>query len=408
MELYPGRAEDIAIGRAADGGCGAAVCIPVVDVAALSDAGLRQRLGLLGEAESQLEALKSQTLAEASRRHGDSGAKRVARDVLRSSPSAAHRDVKSAERMSKLAETSGALLSGEIPAGHARLIARASSEGPILEDELVEAAKTQSFDEFSKTVKRQQHELSGDEGESLLDRQRKKRSARLFLNADTGMYVLNAEFDPVTGAHIAGTLVQKERELWQGEDPKARRTHIQLSADALAELILHPEKGKATGIALVLVADYATSHEQLVNARISDGTPLPAKELVKLACDADIFPALFNARTQDLWLGRRRRCASDAQRIALMVRDKACVGCGADANRSFSHHIEHWKNGGTTDYPNLVTVCNDCHHDIHERHHQVETDPRSGRHSVVPPPDPFPDMGITTWQPRQLSPVLRN
>ncbi len=390
------------------GGCGAAVCVDLVDVARLSDSGLRKRLGLLGEAESQLEALKAQTMAEMARRHDTAGAKKMAREVLRSSPSKAHHDVKAAERLAGLSATCEALASGEVPADHARLIARASSEGPIDEEELVEAAKVQTYDELAKTVKRQQHELSGDGGQSIHDRRRQKRSARLFQNGDTGMYVLNAEFDPVTGSHIAGVLAHKEKELWRAEDPKARRTHAQRSADALAELVLHPEKGKAAGVALVLVADYDTAQKELVNARVCDGTPLPAKELVKLAREADILPAVFNARTQDLWLGRRRRCASDSQRIALMVRDKACVGCGADANRSFAHHIQHWKNDGKTDYPNLVLVCNDCHHDIHERHHQVEQDWRTGKHSIAPPPEAFPDRGTTGWQPKQLNPVLRN
>ncbi len=392
----------------AGGGCGAAVCVDRVDVAGLSDSGLRKRLGLLGEAESQLEALKAQTMAEMARRHDTSGAKKMAREVLRLSPSKAHHDVRAAERLAGLAATSEALASGEVPADHARLIARASSEGPIDERELVEAAKTQTYDELAKTVKRQQHELSGDGGQSIHDRRRQKRSARVFQNGDTGMYVLNAEFDPVTGSHIAGVLAHKEKELWRAEDPKARRTHAQRSADALAELVLHPEKGKAAGVALVLVADYDAAQKELVNARVCDGTPLPAKELVKLACEADIFPAVFNARTQDLWLGRRRRCASDAQRVALMVRDKACVGCGADANRSFAHHIQHWKNNGKTDYPNLVLVCNDCHHDIHERQHEVGQDGQTGRHRVVPPPEAFPDTGTTRWQPKQLNPVLRN
>ncbi len=408
MEFSSALAGQTEVGSPVDGGCGAAVCVDRIDVAGLSDDGLRRRLGLLGEAGSRLESLRSEALAELSRRHDTAGAKRVAREVLRSSPAAAHRDVKAAERMSKLAETSDALASGQIPSDHARLIARASSEGPILEDELLEAARTQSFDEFSKTVKRQQHELSGDDGESAFDRQRKHRRARLFKNPETDMYVLNAEFDLLTGAHFAGVVTEKERELWRGEDPKSRRTPQQRLADALAEVVLHPEKDKANGTALVLVADYDAAHKELVDARICDGTPLPAKELVKLACDADIFPAVFNARTQDLWLGRRRRCASDAQRIALMVRDKACVGCGSDANRSFYHHIQHWKNGGKTDYPNLVTVCNDCHHDIHERQFLVETDSRTGRHSVVPPPEAFPDNGSTTWQPKHLNPVLRN
>ncbi len=408
MEFSSALAGQTGVGSPVDGGCGAAVCVDRMDVAGLSDAELRGRLGLLGEAGSRLEALRSEALAELSHRHDTAGAKRVAREVLRSSPGAAHRDVKAAEQMAKLSETSDALASGEIPADHARLIARASSEGPIWEEELVEAARTQSFDEFSKTVKKQQHELSGDDGESAFDRQRKRRRARLFKNPETDMYVFNAEFDSLTGAHFAGVVMEKERELWREEDPKARRTPEQRMADALAEVVLHPEKGKAAGIALVLVADYDAAHKELVDARIHDGTPLPAKELAKLACDADIFPAVFNARTQDLWLGRRRRCASDAQRIALMVRDKACVGCGADANRSFYHHIQHWKNGGKTDYPNLVTVCNDCHHDIHDRHHQVETDARTGKHSVVPPPEPFPDNASTTWQPKHLNPVLRN
>ena len=410
MRFTPEQAPDQAgcAEAAVAGGCGAAVCVAALDVASASSGVLRERVGLIGRAESTLAAFKAEALAELARRDGSGAAKRVARDVLRSSPSRAHRDVKAAERLAGLSVTSEALASGEIPSDHARLIARASSEGPIDEQELVEAAKTQTYDEMARTVKRQQHELSGDDGQAMHDRQKQKRSARLFQNAETGMYVLNAEFDPVTGAHVAGVLAHKERELWRQEDPKRRRTHTQRSADALAELILHPEKGKASGVALVLVADYDAAHQQLVDARVCDGTPLPAQELVKLACEADIFPAVFNARTQDLWLGRRRRCASDAQRIALMVRDRACVGCGADANRSFAHHIQHWENGGRTDYPNLVTVCNDCHHDIHEHHHQVEHDPQTGRHNVAPPPDPFPDTGTTNWKPAQANPILLN
>ncbi len=386
---------------------GPLVCLVAANVPALSEGELRQELGAVSRAESKLAGYKTCLLAELSHRCDSSAAKRAAREVLRSSPSVAHHQVKDAERLAELGTTSEALVKGEIPTDHARLIARASSEGAIDEVELVEAAKTQTYDELARTVKRQQHELSGDDGQAIHERRKQKRSARVFQNIDTGMYVLNAELDPVTGSHIAGALANKERELWRNEDPKARRTHQQRVADALAELILHPEKGKATGIALVLVADYDATNKHLMNARLSDGMPLPAKELVKLAVQADIFPAVFNAQTQDLWLGRRRRCASDAQRIALMVRDKACVGCGADANRSFAHHIQHWQNGGSTDYPNLVTVCNTCHHDIHEKHHQVQQNPQTKKYCVTPPPEPFPDTRTTTWQTQQTNLILQ-
>ncbi|MDE0115937.1 MAG: hypothetical protein OXT07_04895, partial [bacterium] len=46
---------------------------------------------------------------ELARRCDVAGAKRVAREVLRSSPSQAHHDVKSAERLGGLEEASGAV-----------------------------------------------------------------------------------------------------------------------------------------------------------------------------------------------------------------------------------------------------------------------------------------------------------
>ncbi len=362
------------------------------DVANISDGELRNELAAIGKAESKLSARKAKVLAELARRHTTAGAKRVARDVLRTSNRAAHHHVKSAEHLEALAVTSDALSSGTIPTDHALLIARASSEGPIAEAELVQAAKTQTYDELVKTVKKQQHELSNDDGQAIYDKKRKRRLARLFQNPDTGMYVLNAEFDPITGSHIAGTLASKEREFWKQENTTTSRTHVQRACDALAELILHPEKGKASGIALVLVADYDATHAALLNSRISDGTPLPIRELLKRACEAKILPALYNTKTQELWLGRTRRTASEAQRIALMIRDQQCVGCGADANRSFAHHVQFWQHNGKTDYSNLVLVCNDCHHQIHDNGFEVIQNPATGRWTTQPPPDPFPTL----------------
>jgi len=250
-----GRAEAVV---AAEGGCGAAVCVSVADVTGLSE-----------------------------------------------------------ERLAGLAATSEALASGDIPQDHARLIARASSESAIDEEALVEAAKEQDYDEFEKTLRRQQQDLSGDDGMAVLENQKQKRTARMFNNRDTAMFILSAEFDPSTGQHLAAVAADKARELWRKENPKARRTPQQRTADALAELILEPGKGKTKGIALVLVADYDTTKQELVNARFCNNNPPPIPELVHLALKADPFPAVFNAKTQNLWLGRTRRTATDAQRIAL-------------------------------------------------------------------------------------------
>ncbi|MCQ3810099.1 MAG: HNH endonuclease, partial [Acidimicrobiia bacterium] len=261
---------------------------------------------------------------------------------------------------------------------------------------------------FAKTVRRNQQEMAEDDGQSIFDHQREKRSAKAFLSRETGMFVLTGEFDPMTGARIDTVLAAKERELWNAEDPKERRTPQQRVADALAELILEPGKGKAKGTALMVVADYDVINQELVNARLADGTPIPTAELIRLACDADLLPGVFRAATQEMNLGRKRRTASDLQRAALIYRDKECIGCGASAHRCFAHHVRFWKNGGPTDMPNLVLVCNRCHHNIHDEHWDVTQDPASKRFNVDPPPDPFPDTGVDSYRPSQCNPVLLN
>ena len=383
------------------------VCVAGVDVAGLSEEGLRGRLKEIGRAESRLGAMKSQVLAELSQRHNAVAAERVAREELQSSRREARNEVKTAEQLASLAETSEALGDGSIPVGHARLIARAASEGRIHESVVVEAAKRENFDQFANTMRRHQQETSDDDGMGILENQQSRRSPRAFLSRETGMFVLGGEFDPITGAHIDTVLAEKVKELWNAEDPKARRSPQQRMADALAELILEPKNGKAKRIALMLVADYDVVNQELVNARLADGSSIPMAELVRLACDADILPGVFRASTQEMNLGRKRRTASDAQRAALIYRDKECIGCGASAHRSFAHHVQFWSNGGPTDFSNLVLVCNDCHHSIHDHDWRVAQDPDTRRWRTKPPPDPFPDIGVDSARLGQRNPVLR-
>ena len=241
MRFAHDQAECAEAADTAGGGCGAAVCVGAMDVTGQSEELLRARISLIGRAESKLAAMKSQAVAEMARQHNAVAAERIVREELRSSKRAARHDVKAAERLAALEATSEALAAGDIPQDHARLIARASSDGPINEHALIDAAKEQNYDEFEKTLRRQQQDLSGDDGQAIFDRQREKRAARIFKSRDTGMFVLSADLDPVTGEHIAAVMADKERDLWNQEDPKARRTPQQRAADALAELILEPE-----------------------------------------------------------------------------------------------------------------------------------------------------------------------
>ncbi|MCQ3813281.1 MAG: HNH endonuclease, partial [Acidimicrobiia bacterium] len=142
------------------------------------------------------------------------------------------------------------------------------------------------------------------------------------------------------------------------------------------------------GTDLLVIADFDVLKQQLENPRLVDGSPIPITELHKLALEANLLPSIFDTKTQDMWLGRRVRTATEAQRIALIARDQCCIGCGANPLWCQAHHIIWWSKNGPTNLENLVLVCNDCHHKIHDDGWQVHKHPKTGKYYLKPPTQP--------------------
>ncbi len=374
---------------------GVGVRVDAVAVSELTDAALHRRLAEIGRATSALAALHAETLRELTRRTDAATAEQTAKDTLGISGRAARSDVKLSVALGDLDATRRGLEEGTIPDGNAKLIARASTEGPIDEGWLAERAQREGYDEFRRTVARHQAEASSDDGASMLERQRQVRSGRVFTSRHDGMVVLNAQFDPVTGARLATVIAAAARRLYGSEDPKSRPSHSQRTADAIAMLILEPDTARPAGTSLLVIADYDAVNHELTNARLSDGTPIPIGEIGPIAADAQVLPAIFNHATGDLRMGRSRRTATDLQRAALALRDQGCIGCDMSPDYCQAHHIIEWQHGGRTDYDNLVLVCNDCHHKIHDHGHTVEPKPCAGRYELRAPASP-PATGHNT------------
>ena len=368
-------------------GCGYPACVAFGDVESLSDAGLTAELSLLGRYESRLAARKAKLLAELAQRSSSGDAQQVVVGELLISKREAKKEVENACQLESLPETSATLESGDIAVGHAKLIAQTALQGEIVEGELVGKAKTEKFDDFAKTVRKHQNEQANKAGVSVLERQRKKRSVRVFESPETAMLVLNAEFDQITGARIMTALTAKENTIWRNEDPANRATPQQRRADALAELILRTPHSKSKQVTnLLVLVDYCVLKQLLNNPRLATGSPITIDALRELAVEANILPAVFNNKTQRLWLGRAQRTASAAQRIALTARDKHCIGCGTDPLWCRAHHIKYWSHGGNTDIDNLTLVCDRCHHKIHDQNWQIHQHPTTKKLELQPPP----------------------
>ena len=379
-----------AVNGGAIGPCGSGgVRVDAVDVAALCGESLQARLGEIARAESGLAAMKADTLSEITRRNGDGAAAHAAVDAMAVSGRRARGEVRDAVRLGELDATRHGLAAGSVPVGHAQLIARAAGDAAIDDEYLAERAGCEGYDEFRRTIARHVADINRDDGASVLERQRKARTAKLFTRSGDGMTVLNLCVDPVAGARLGTVIAAAERRLFRNEDPAARRTPAQRMADAVTELICDPDAKRPTGASLIVVADYDTVNHQLTDGRLADGTPIPISEIAKIAVDAEVLPAVFEAATGDLRMGRSRRTATDLQRAALALRDKGCVGCGIAPERCQHHHIDHWKHGGPTDYANLVTACVDCHNvKIHQQGFTAQWDTEKGRYGLQPPTEP--------------------
>ncbi|WP_419839420.1 DUF222 domain-containing protein [Candidatus Poriferisodalis sp.] len=365
------------------------VRVDAVDVAGLCGEALQARLGEIARAESGLAAMKADTLGEIARRDGDGAAAHAAADAMSISGRKARGDVRDAVRLGELDATREGLSAGSVPVGHAHLIARAAGDAAIDDRYLAERAQHEGYDEFRRTVERHVADVNRDDGASVLERQRKARTAKIFTRSSDGMTVLNLAIDPLTGAQLGTVIAATERRLCQHEDPAARRTPAQRMADAITQLICDRDAERPAGASLIVVADYDMVNHQLTRGRLADGTPIPIGEIARIAVDAEVLPAIFEAATGDLRMGRTRRTATDLQRAALALRDKGCVGCGIAPERCQHHHIDHWQHGGHTDYQNLVTVCPDCHNDkIHQQGFTVEWGTTCSHYRLQPPVEP--------------------
>ena len=328
----------------------------------------------------------------------------------------ARRQAKTANALNALPTTLDAAKQGWISIDHAQVLGESHQRAPLSTEQelaLITAAITEDLDEFKKIVARSEDQRHADDGLTRNERQRKRRSGKVF-DGDNDMVVLHAEFDRVAGERVKASLFALADRMFR-EDAKtgSDRTHEQRTADAMVALITQqPQRADKAGsdadsngdhaggtsddrleggeltpqaTTLIVTVDYDTLSGQLKNAGLIDGTPIDIDELRHIACGASILPATFAADGQPLYMGRKQRAATAAQKLALYVRDKRCIGCGMRASACDAHHIIWWDDDGPTDITNLVLLCPKCHKKVHKQGYVVNQD-SGGRHQLRPPP----------------------
>jgi hypothetical protein len=87
----------------------------------------------------------------------------------------------------------------------------------------------------------------------------------------------------------------------------------------------------------------------------------------RLTCDCPTSTATSSPDGELLHLGRRTRRIRNRLRRAVNLRDDGrCQVPGCTEAATVIHHLRHWANGGTTCLPNLVSLCDGHHWQVHE------------------------------------------
>lgn len=218
--------------------------------------------------------------------------------------------------------------------------------------------------------------------------------ARRYLDLSTdstGMVVVRGQLDPVAGAQLKAAIDHCAKPVPTTTSPVADadadaqstgqvagqtsvpvvddRTPRQRRADALGVLARQGLAGAGTRggepprVVVVATADQVRGTPGAGRATCEQTGPLSAAVLRRFTCDAALSGILLAPSGAVMNLGRTVRCATPAQRRALLARDHGCVipGCEAPSAQLDAHHVVPWATGGPTDVDNLVLACGPHH-----------------------------------------------
>ena len=257
--------------------------------------------------------------------------------------------------------------------------------------ELVDTAAVSSVDWFERHVRDLARRLSADDGLGWRERIRRQRFLHRWTDRQTGLCHTHVALDPEADARVSAVLdaaVAAERAKPETE----ARTFDQLRADAFVAAFTGPRRGEQRRPAEVSVLiDAATladrSHEHTV-CETFDGQPVPPESVRRIACDAVIIPIVVDGHGVVLNHGHGRRMATVEQRRALRAMYRSCgfPDCTVRFGDCDVHHVIAWvQHRGPTNLDNLLPLCNQHHHLVHEGGWHLELFP--DRRLIVRRPD---------------------
>lgn len=377
------------------------------------------------------------------------------------------RAAKNATKRSKLIDDNPELAdqatNGDLGQEQLDAIANAAAETNTLDnvdDDLVDAVRQGTPDQARQRAKDWVDTQRGlDDVETAEQRRHRRRHVTRYRDHDRDMYGLRIEGDKASIDHMFQTLQAQAKQLYEtdgGRDlapTKHPRTREQRLYDALHTTItgtgtgtsrggaggrptvvfvqrLHPTNGDRprnadgrtgrgrrhsgrgrgrAGGGRAGPDDDADQPSPLAQPTLIGSGPIAPDTLATIiaTADPDIAVIIESATGNPLWHGRAKRHATNHQRLALIVRDRGCVLCGAPHHHCETHHLMPWHAPakGTTDIDQLALLCSGCHHHLHDTDHTlIRTSPTKPTRSTEPAATASTGPARPGWTTRPATP----
>lgn len=365
----------------------------------LRDLPPRDRVAAIERYRRRLDAMEAETLADGvvgppHIKGGTRNAFRIA-EAAGVSTAEQRRRVNRARMVAENPQIAGRMAGGHLGAEQVDSIARASrrtdgaaARSPELLDRLTEAEPDQANRVADAWVA---EHLTADQVQTEHDRQRGLRAARKGRTPDgLACITISGDDESIDRAwrkidHRADAMYRADggRDVAPSEHP---RTPAQRTFDAAIEFLTGSGTDRSGTTRPTLVLTAQIDEAGWCSDPVLAGTgPVASSVFERFRCDARMVALIQDTDGQPLWLSRSVRTVSDAQWLALVVRDHGCVLCDADHGRCEAHHIVPYNSPGRgpTDIDNLVLLCPSCHRLVHERKRTLIRGP-GGRWSTRP------------------------
>lgn len=209
----------------------------------------------------------------------------------------------------------------------------------------------------------------------------------------TGMTKLVAELAPLSAAIVRDALLALSAPKSRAADGQSTpieagvrddRSASKRRADALVELVAAGARSAAAtddagwvgkpGATITVTVPLSVLTDAVGAATTLTGDVLDPGAARRLACDADIIPAVLGGPSEPLDVGRRQRLVTKGIRAAVTLRDQGCTfpGCDRPPHMCEIHHVQPWWLGGSTSVTNSAMLCSRHHQTVH-RHGYTAT-----------------------------------